>query len=198
MWTGYYHGMEHLGWGEAMVGHNLFWLGGVVAFENLTIGLGRSALLAFMAFLTNRRFTATQFALLASLAGVPRVIVSAPTGWLAEQIGWISFFVSCAVIAIPGLVLLLAFRTWLRRKYQPYSTRGVPGEFGRKFRVPGFLSSSQTSPAISPSGDLVAAFTTYGEDFPCAVHRDNIYGVQFHPEKSHESGFRLLRNFAKL
>ena len=97
----------------ALVGHNLFWLGGVVAFENLTIGLGRSALLAFMAYLTNRRFTATQFALLASLAGVPRVIVSAPTGWLAEQIGWVSFFVSCAIIAVPGLLLLLVFRGWL-------------------------------------------------------------------------------------
>ncbi len=67
-----------------------------------------------MAYLTNRRFTATQFALLASLAGVPRVIVSAPTGWLAEQIGWVTFFTSCALIAIPGLVLLLAFRGWLR------------------------------------------------------------------------------------
>ena len=110
----------------AMVGHNLFWLGGVVAFENLTIGLGRSALLAFMAYLTNRRFTATQFALLASLAGVPRVIVSAPTGWLAEQIGWISFFVCCAVIAIPGLLLLLAFRTWLREQ----DRAGPPLELG--------------------------------------------------------------------
>lgn len=98
----------------AIVGQNLYWLGGVVAFENLTIGLGRSALLALMAYLTNRRFTATQFALLASLAGVPRVIVSAPTGWLAEQIGWVTFFISCALIAIPGLVLLLAFRGWLR------------------------------------------------------------------------------------
>jgi PAT family beta-lactamase induction signal transducer AmpG len=100
----------------ALVGQNLYWLGGVVAFENLTIGLGRSALLAFMAYLTNRRFTATQFALLASLAGVPRVIVSAPTGWLAEQIGWVTFFVACALIAIPGLLLLLVFRGWLTER----------------------------------------------------------------------------------
>ena len=62
-----------------------------------------------------------------------------------------------------------AFRTWLRRKYQPYADRGVPGEFGRKFRVPGFLNSSQTSPAISPSGDLVAAFTTYKQDVDVAI-----------------------------
>ncbi len=62
-----------------------------------------------------------------------------------------------------------AFRTWLRRTYQPFNDRGVPGEFGRKFRVPGFLNSSQTSPAISPSGDLVAAFTTYKQDVDVAI-----------------------------
>ena len=62
-----------------------------------------------------------------------------------------------------------AFRTWLRRKYRDYADRGVPGEFGRKFRVPGFTNSSQTSPAISPSGDLVAAFTTYKNDVDVAI-----------------------------
>jgi Tol biopolymer transport system component len=62
-----------------------------------------------------------------------------------------------------------AFRTWLRRTYQPFNDRGVPGEFGRKFRVPGFINSSQISPAISPSGDLVAAFTTYKQDVDVAI-----------------------------
>jgi Tol biopolymer transport system component len=62
-----------------------------------------------------------------------------------------------------------AFRTWLRRKYHDYAERGVPSEFGRKFRVPGFLNSNQTSPAISPSGDLVAAFTTYKNDVDVAI-----------------------------
>jgi Tol biopolymer transport system component len=62
-----------------------------------------------------------------------------------------------------------AFRTWLRRKYQGYADRGIPGEFGRKFRVPGFTTANQTSPAISPSGDLVAAFTTYKNDVDVAI-----------------------------
>ncbi len=62
-----------------------------------------------------------------------------------------------------------AFRTWMRRKYEPYIERGVPSEFGRKFRVPGFVNSNQTSPAISPSGDLVAAFTTYKRDVDVAL-----------------------------
>jgi glutamine amidotransferase len=38
----------------------------------------------------------------------------------------------------------------------------------------------------------------YGADFSCAVRSENIYGVQFHPEKSHNFGNRLLQNFAEL
>lgn len=44
----------------------------------------------------------------------------------------------------------------------------------------------------------VLATTTYGDDFTCAVRKGNIYGVQFHPEKSHKYGMQLLRNFLEL
>jgi glutamine amidotransferase len=44
----------------------------------------------------------------------------------------------------------------------------------------------------------VLARTTYGAPFACAVHHGNVHGVQFHPEKSHEAGIGLLRNFARL
>jgi len=44
----------------------------------------------------------------------------------------------------------------------------------------------------------VLAVANYGSDFGCAVHSDNIFGVQFHPEKSHHFGTRLLQNFAEL
>lgn len=83
----------------------------VVALENLTAGLGTAAFVGFMAALTDKRFTATQYALLSSLMGVPRVLAAAPTGWLALWFGWTGFFVFCAAIAIPGLVLL----RWITR-----------------------------------------------------------------------------------
>lgn len=44
----------------------------------------------------------------------------------------------------------------------------------------------------------VAATSSYGNTFSCAVQRNNIYGVQFHPEKSHHYGVNLLKNFAEL
>lgn len=87
----------------------------VVAVENLTAGLGTAAFVGFMAALTDRRFTATQYALLSSLMGVPRVLASAPTGWLADSLGWAGFFLLCTLIAIPGLVLL----RWITRLAEP-------------------------------------------------------------------------------
>jgi len=44
----------------------------------------------------------------------------------------------------------------------------------------------------------VLAETSYGVTFACAVRSDNVYGVQYHPEKSHQFGVRLLQNFAEM
>lgn len=83
-----------------------------ITFENLTSGMGVSAFTAFMASLCNKRFTATQYALLSSLMGVPRTIVSSPTGYLAGYLGWTYFFIFCAAAAIPGLIFLFRYRVW--------------------------------------------------------------------------------------
>ena len=57
------------------------------------------------------------------------------------------------------------FRSWLRKYYQEAATeRGDPREFGPQFRVQVDSGSIETSPAASPSGDLIAAFSTYKND----------------------------------
>ncbi len=96
----------------ARIGHSVLALSGVIAFENFSMGMGTAAFLAFMASITDKRFTATQYALLSSLMAVPRVIISAPTGYLAKIMGWESFFILCTLIAIPGMLLLFKFAPW--------------------------------------------------------------------------------------
>jgi PAT family beta-lactamase induction signal transducer AmpG len=91
-------------------------LAGVIAFENLSGGMGTTAYAAFMASLCNVRFTATQYALLSSLIGIPRVFASAPTGYLAKHLGWSQFFIVCGLAALPGLLLLSHFAPWKKKE----------------------------------------------------------------------------------
>ena len=46
--------------------------------------------------------------------------------------------------------------------------------------------------------DHILATSNYGVEFASAIRRDNVFGTQFHPEKSHEWGCKLLKNFAEL
>jgi PAT family beta-lactamase induction signal transducer AmpG len=96
----------------ARIGYSIPVLSGVIAFENLSSGMGTAAFVAFMASITNKKFTATQYALLTSLIGVPRTFASSVTGFMAKHFGWESFFIFCALVAIPGIVLLVKFAPW--------------------------------------------------------------------------------------
>lgn len=49
----------------------------------------------------------------------------------------------------------------------------------------------------SNSQDILLT-STYGNEFTCAVHKENIFGFQFHPEKSHSNGITLFKNFASV
>ncbi len=79
----------------------------IIAFENLASGMGTAAYAAYMASITNKQFTATQYALLTALMGIPRVILSSPTGLMAKSMGWEMFFIFCTIVALPGLLLLI-------------------------------------------------------------------------------------------
>ena len=91
---------------------SLFWLFFVVSFEYLGVGMGTAAFVAFIAYNTDKRYTATQFALLTSLTGIPRTFANATTGMIVETIGWAPFFYICTAIAIPGMLLLIKVAPW--------------------------------------------------------------------------------------
>ncbi len=88
----------------------------VIGFEALGVGLGTAAFVAFIARATHPLYTATQFALFTSLAAVPRTFINATTGYLIEQMGWLAFFLLCALLAVPGMVLLLRVAPWSPRR----------------------------------------------------------------------------------
>jgi PAT family beta-lactamase induction signal transducer AmpG len=96
----------------ARIGYSVPALSAVIAFESLTAGMGTSAFLAFMASLTDKRFTATQYALLSGIMGLPRVLAAAPTGFAAKLLGWEGFFLVCTLAAIPGMLLLWRIAPW--------------------------------------------------------------------------------------
>jgi MFS transporter, PAT family, beta-lactamase induction signal transducer AmpG len=81
-----------------------------VIFENLSGGLGDAAFVAFLMSLCNKKFTATQYALLSSLAAIGRTFVGPTSGYVVEWIGWSNFFLFTAFTALPGLVLLIYLR----------------------------------------------------------------------------------------
>jgi PAT family beta-lactamase induction signal transducer AmpG len=117
----------------AAVGNNSVALACVLGFEYLGVGLGATALTAYMARATNVNFTATQFALFSSLIAIPRTFANSITGFLIEGVGpkddfyhdllgtWPGmgyqlFFVFCSACALPGMILLIWVAPWAQQK----------------------------------------------------------------------------------
>ena len=96
----------------ANTGAVLWLLAAVIAFEYLGVGLGTAAFTAFIARESSKAFAATQFALFTALAALPRSLANATTGVLVEQIGWVTFFILCTVLALPGMMLLFWVAPW--------------------------------------------------------------------------------------
>ena len=111
-WTGKDHGL----------------LAAAVFLDNLTAGLATSAFVAFLSSLCDRGFTATQYALLASIGNFARIQLGAVSGWAVDRMDgdWAAFFVLTTVAALPGLALLLVVA---RRRLPPPT--GQPGETSR-------------------------------------------------------------------
>ena len=90
----------------ATLGHDLIFLTVAIGADNFTGGLGSAAFVTLLSRFCNVSFTATQFALFTSLMALSRVLFAVPSGWLADQVGWMNFFILTTGLAVPALLLL--------------------------------------------------------------------------------------------
>lgn len=104
---------------QAYAGANGVVLALGVTMENLTGGISAAAFVAFLSSLCNVHYTATQYALLSSLAALGRTGLSAPAGYVAKYLGWEIFFTLSALLAIPGLIVLRLLHQRLPAIAQP-------------------------------------------------------------------------------
>jgi PAT family beta-lactamase induction signal transducer AmpG len=96
----------------AASGKNYALMVAVVGLENLCGGMGTIAYVALLMALCDRRFSATQYALLSALSAVGRVYVGPSAGYMIAALGWAQFFFVTFLIALPGLALLW----WMRER----------------------------------------------------------------------------------
>lgn len=96
----------------AAIGATMPGLATAIAAEAFAVGLGTTAMVAFIARTTDPRYAATQFALFTSLAAVPRTVITAFTGFIVEHVGWDHFFLICFALAVPGMLLLTKVAPW--------------------------------------------------------------------------------------
>ena len=103
----------------ANVSHHNVFLASVIFSEDFAMGMATAAFTAYIASQTNKSHTATQYALLTSLMGVPRTIISAPMGIVADHLGWTQYFIFCTLCAIPCMVLLTVVAPWKAKQLTP-------------------------------------------------------------------------------
>ena len=107
---------------QAMEGHRSAISRSVSRLKILTSAMAGIALVAYLSSLCSAEFTATQYALLSSLAVVGRTLVASSSGVLAETLGWVPFWLLTTVVTIPALLLLV----WIARQDAKQSAQPIP------------------------------------------------------------------------
>jgi PAT family beta-lactamase induction signal transducer AmpG len=103
----------------AYTGRNYSVMVGAIVIENICYGLATAALVGFVMSLCNPRFSATQYALLSSLIALGRDVLAAPSGSVAEMLGWPLFFLVSVIASAPGMMLLPFFAPWSEKQVEP-------------------------------------------------------------------------------
>ncbi|AKS40560.1 MFS family muropeptide transporter [Wenzhouxiangella marina] len=103
----------------AAVGPETWLFALTVIVDGFTAALGTVAFMAFITLLTSHSFSATQYALLASIGNLGRTTLSSSSGWVVDKLGgnWELFFVLTAMAVLPSLLLLVWLAPRLRARY---------------------------------------------------------------------------------
>ena len=129
-----FQGLSNLTYyGLSLAGKDHAFMVAAIITENFGLGLVTAAMTAYLMSMCNKRFTATQFALLSSLMAASRDILVAPAGKLAEAVGWPGFFLVTVAMAIPPLLLLPFIAPWSRDVpigAAPHTGETVPAKVG--------------------------------------------------------------------
>jgi MFS transporter, PAT family, beta-lactamase induction signal transducer AmpG len=102
----------------ALCQKSLALMGAAIFLEQACSGMGTAAFVAFLMSLCDKRYTATQYALLSAIAAVGRVFVGPLAGIMVQSIGWVNFYAWSFIIALPGLVVLWFLRDTLMNQEQ--------------------------------------------------------------------------------
>jgi len=103
----------------AVAGHDMLVMSIAVFLDNFFGAMGSTALVVFLMGLCDSRFSAFQYALLSAIAVLPRNLLGAPAGYLADEIGWSAFYVITFFTALPGLAMVY----WQRARIAAIDTR---------------------------------------------------------------------------
>ena len=154
---------------------SLAWMYGASAFELLTGGLGTGAFSVLLLRITEKRFSATQYALFSGLFALPRLLAGPFSGFAVDAIGWRTFFLSTMAMGIPGLILL--------HRFSPLGVRDPEIRFGG--------GDEPAAPRLSSglaSRFAIAALLGGGTVFGFAVLLGALKAMRLEPE----SGFSLI------
>lgn len=108
------------------VGPEKGWLAAAVVIENACGGLATAAFLGFLLTLCDRRFSATQYALLTALMRLADPLFGSLAGWVATTLGWSGFFWASLAAGLPGMALLFVVAPWRRSATEPTEATPPP------------------------------------------------------------------------
>jgi PAT family beta-lactamase induction signal transducer AmpG len=95
----------------ALIGADISWLTIVISADNVSGGFANSAFIAYLSSLTNRAYTATQYALFSSLMTLPGKFISGFSGIIVDASSYFHFFIYAALLGIPAVLLsIVAYR----------------------------------------------------------------------------------------